>query len=331
MLLAPVSLLGLASPVALAAAEPGAPLPDAVRAMIIAAQNSGDAATLAAVVQVARQTNPDAGGAIDALLTGETAAPDAATTGTTATTPTTAAAETAAAPVPVAAAPEPAPRPGFFSGWSGKGEFGAFAASGNSSSSGASGALALSRVQGKWTLGLAANIDFQRSGGVTTTQQYLAEIQPRYQLADRLFLYGLGRWERDPVQGLAARWSASGGVGVRAVQTNTLVVNVRGGPAWQRTRLVPGPLRNVLRQDRLTGLAALDASWQLSPSLRLSETASAFIGPGNTNVIATTALDLRVNSKLSTRIAYVVDYDTSPPAGSKATDTITRFTLVYDF
>lgn len=311
-----VLLLGLAAP---SHAEPvAAPLPDGVRAMIAAAIEGGDAAEIAAVVRLARLTHPAAGADIDAMLpkAAEGAAQPAA------------AAAPAAAPV---AAAEPEKRSGLLTGWSGKGELGAFQTSGNSSSTGISAALGLSKAQGKWSWGLTATADYQRSGGITSTEQFLVELQPRYQIGERLFAYGLGRWERDPVLGLARRWSLSGGLGARLVQTEKLVVNVRGGPAWQRTELVPGPLRLTLNREQLTALTALDASWQFAPNLRLTETASAFFGPGKTNMLATTSLDLRVNSKLSTRLSYVVDHNTNPPAGSKSTDTITRFTLVYDF
>ena len=52
----------------LAASPAAAQLPEPVRAMIEAALATGDAATVQAVLSVARTTNPEEGAAIDALM-----------------------------------------------------------------------------------------------------------------------------------------------------------------------------------------------------------------------------------------------------------------------
>lgn len=289
-----------------------APLPDPVRAMIEAAVVTGVEADIDAVVRIARQTNPEAGAEIDALL-GKTAPPPSAP------------AVGASAPV-AAAAPEPKPRRGLIAGWAGRGEAGGFSTGGNSDSTGISGAVALSRTVGKFSLGFNGNADYQRSNGVTSTEQFLAELQPRYQLGEHVFLYGLARWDRDRLSGLSSRWAASGGLGYRFINTDELKLSVRGGPAWQRSNFTGQP-----NSSQLTSLGALDFSWQFAPRLRLTETASTLIGANNSNVIATTGLEAKLGSKLSARISYLVDYDTDPPPGANDTDTISRITIVYDF
>lgn len=290
-----------------------APLPDPVRAMIEAAVATGVKADIDAVVRIARQTNPDAGAEIDALL-GKTAPPPPPPT------------PAVAVPPPPAADLEPKPRRGLVDGWTGRGEAGGFSTGGNSDSTGISGAVALSRIVGKFSLGFNGNADYQRSNGITSTEQFLAELQPRYQLGEHVFLYGLARWDRDRLSGLSSRWAASGGLGYRFINTDELKLSVRGGPAWQRTDFTGQP-----SSSQLTGLGALDFSWQFTPRLRLTETASTLIGGNNTNLISTTGLEAKLGSKLSARLSYLVDYDTNPPPGANDTDTISRITIVYDF
>jgi putative salt-induced outer membrane protein len=101
---------------------------------------------------------------------------------------------------------------------------------------------------------------------------------------------------------------------------------VKGGPAWREVDFVSG-----LRDSELTGLAGLDFGWQMSPTLRLTQTASTVVGSNTVTTSSLTALNAKLTGALSARIAYSADIDTHPPAGVREVDTLTRFTLVYGF
>lgn len=297
------SLLALAMPTLAHAA-----LPDPVRAMIAAALADGKDADIEAVVRIAKQTNPDDAAEIEALVADHRKALAARQE-----------AEAAEAKRKLASA-------GFFENWHGEGQLGAFLTTGNSDTSGASAGLALTRQGDKWRHNFSALADYQRSNGVTTTEQFAVQLEPQYQVSKRMFVYGLGRWERDRFQGYAARWTASGGVGYRVIDTSDLTLDVKGGPAWRKTRFIGGG-----SDSQLTALAAANLGWQITPSLRLTDGATVFAGQGNTSLTNTLALDAKLSGKLSARIAYVVDHDTNPPLGADSTDTLTRLTLVYGF
>ncbi|MEZ5708634.1 MAG: DUF481 domain-containing protein [Blastomonas sp.] len=215
---------------------------------------------------------------------------------------------------------------GFFDKWSGEGQLGGSFASGNSDTIGASAALTLQRDGAKWEQNVAAQFDFQRSNGATTTENLRITLEPHYKFSKRLFAYGLAQYERDRFQGFSARYGASGGLGYRVIDSEKLVMNVKAGPAWRMTEFVGGRTDNYL-----AGLASMDLSWTIADNLTLSQNASAISDQSNTSVNATTALSAKVTGDLSARLSYSVNYESNPPGNLKSFDTISRATLVYGF
>ena len=314
-----VSLLRFAVPLALAASAPAhAELPEPVRAMIAAAIERGDEGKVAAVVEVARQTNPDDAAEIDAL---HRAFLDRR-------------AELAAAE---AEAKEAAIRTaGVLERWGGKGEIGAYRSSGNSDNTGVTVALSLDRAGIDWSHKLRARTDYQRSNGRTSREQYFAAYEPRYQMDDRLFAYGLAQYENNRFQGYSGRYAVSGGFGYHVIDAADLDLSLKAGPAWRTTDYVDGPT-----DSRLAALLGLDFDWRISDRLKLTQDsdmvaetggeATLIVDSRNTSLNLVTGLEAKVSDRLTTRLSYAVEYDSSPPAGAVTTDTLSRFTLVYGF
>src|SRR3546814_8224369 len=75
-----------------------------------------------------------------------------------------------------------------------------------------------------------AQADYQRTNGATTVEKFIAEYEPQARLNDRTFAFGLGRWERDRMQGFDVRWSASGGLGYKIVDNKAMTLNLKAGP-----------------------------------------------------------------------------------------------------
>lgn len=309
----------LAVPTALIFASPAlAQLPEPVRAMIEAAAENGDAMAFASVVAVARQTNPESIEEIDSLVVAFEE-------------------DQAATKAEQARVREEEIRQaGLFENWSGKGEVGAFVATGNSDNKGVTAALALTREGIDWTHKLRGRVDYQRSNGNTSREQFFAAYEPRYQLDKHLFAYGLGQWERDRIQGYSGRYALSGGLGYKMIDSESAQLSVKGGPAFRRTEFVSGH-----GESSLAALVGLDFDWRFAEGLKLTQDANAIaeaggeavalIGGPSTTVTFVTGLDAQVSDRLSTRVAFTIDYDSDPPATAVKTDTLTRFTLIYGF
>lgn len=308
----------VALPLAACAAPAAAELPQPVRAMIEAAIATGDAGKVQTVAEIARQTNPADVAEIDALQSAFLARQ----------------AELAAAQQ--ASQQEALRTAGLMRNWSGRGQIGAFLTTGNSDNTGVSLAIALQRTGIDWEHRLRATADYQRSNGRTSREQYLVAWEPRFQVSDNLFAYGLAQYESDRFQGFSSRYSLSGGLGYKAIDSSTAQLSLKAGPAWRKVDFINGT-----GYDSLGALAGFDFSWQFARQLRLTQnadlvadsggTAVVTIDSNNVSVLATTGLEATISSRLTTRLSYTIDYDSNPPTGSVSTDTLSRFTLVYGF
>lgn len=312
----------LVRPVALLLAACGAPaaaeLPEPVRAMIEAAIATGDPEKVRTVVEIARQTNPDAGAEIDAL--------DGAFK----------ARQAEVAAVEQARQEERIRTAGLIENWSGRGQVGAFQSSGNSDDVGVTLSLALERTGIDWQHRLNATVDYQHSNGRTSREQYLAAYEPRYQIDRTLFGYALAQYESDRFQGFSSRYSLSGGLGYKLIESDAAQLSVKAGPSWRRIRLLDGT-----SHSSLGALAGVDFDWRLAKQLKFTQDANMVADAGgaatvvvdsnSTSVLLASGLEATISDGLTTRLSYTVDYDSNPPVGAVSTDTLTRFTLVYGF
>lgn len=286
--------------------------------MIEAAIATGDAAKIAAVVEVAKQTNPADAQEIDGLHNEFLSARREI-----------AAAEKARKEEQIRTA-------GVLENWSGQGQVGAFHTSGNSNNTGVTLSLALNRAGIDWTHRLRATADYQRSNGRTSREQLLVAYEPRYQIREDLFGYALAQYESDRFQGFDSRYSVSGGLGYKLIDSKAAQLSVKAGPSWRRVDYLDGTSDNAFG-----ALAGLDFDWQLANRLKFTQdanlvadtggSAAIFVDSTSTSVLLTTGLEAKVSDSLSTRVSYSVDYDSNPPTGAVSTDTQSRFTLVYGF
>ncbi|ANU07909.1 DUF481 domain-containing protein [Paraurantiacibacter namhicola] len=310
-------------PLALAAtafsADPAhADVPEPVRAMIEAAIATGDADKVATVVELAKQTNPDDTAEIDAMHGAFLQQKEEE------------------ARLAAAAKEQELAEAGVLDNWSGEGQIGAFQSSGNTDSVGVSSILKLKREGLAWSHRMRLSADYQRTNGQTTREQFLASYEPRYQINDRLFAYGLLQYERDRFQGFSARYATSAGIGYKVIATPDMSLSIKAGPAFRRTEFVTGR-----SEDRLAGLVGLDFDWRISDSIKLTQDTNAVAETGgqatvifdssNTSLNLITGVEAKISDSLSARLSYAIEYDSNPPAGAVATDTLTRFTLVYGF
>ena len=295
-----------------------AELPEPVRAMIDAAIATGDPAKVRTVADLARATNPADGQEIDAILALFEAEQEELRT-----------AEAKAKEEAIRTA-------GVFDNWTGRGEFGGFRATGNTSNTGITASLTLNRQGIDWRHRFLGRVDYQRNGGVTTREQYLARYEPNVNVSDKFYVYALAQYERDQFQGFDGRYAISGGMGYQAIKSDEVQLSFKAGPAYRVTEFVDG--RN---ESRIAGLIGIDFDWSITERLKLTQdtnavaetggSAVAIIDSRNTSVNVITGLDAAIAKKLKARLSYAVEYNSDPAPGAVQTDTLSRVTLIYDF
>ena len=295
-----------------------AEIPPDVQAMLDAAIATGDAAKVETVVALAKQTQPDSADEIEAVAAAYRT-------------------EQAEAQALAAAQKEEEIREaGLLELWSGEGQLGAFRSTGNSSDVGLSASLKIKREGIDWSHSLQARADYQRSNGVTSREQYLVVYEPRFQIDENIFAYGLAQYERDKFQGFDHRYAISGGVGYKLIDSGSATLSVKAGPAFRVTEKIDGT-----SVSRLAALVGADFDWQIADRITLTQDANAvaetggravaIIDSNNTTLNLLTGIDFKVTDSLRSRLSYQIEYDSNAAPGSESTDTLTRFTLIYGF
>jgi putative salt-induced outer membrane protein len=269
--------------------------------MITEAARTGDAQTLDITADLARRTNPDSVAEIDALAAGLRAEAENAR---------------------LAALREQ----GFFEGWSGSGEVGLSQTSGTSDNTTVAAGVTLTKDGLDWRHKLVGLANYQKSNGVTSAERYLASYEGNYKFNDRLFAFGLVQWERDTFAGFTRRFTESLGLGYTLFAGPPFHWEVSGGPAWRQTNYILGGSDNDLSARASTALA-----WEIFANTTLTEDAGVYIGGSSNTWFSTTALTTQVIEDISARFSFGVISESDPPPGISKTNTITRFTLVYDF
>ena len=311
----PASVLAGACLIATPAA---AQIPPDVQAMIDAAMATGDAKKIETVIELAKQTQPDSADEIEAIAGAWREE------------------RAEAQRLAEAKKQEEIREAGLFDMWSGEGQVGAFLSTGNSDDMGLSLAVNLKREGIRWSHALRATADFQRSSGVTSREQFLAAYEPRFQMSDNIFAYGLTQYERDRFQGFYNRYAISGGIGYKLLDSDSATLSVKAGPAFRVTERTNGE-----RISRLAGLFGTDFDWRLADRVTFTQDANAVAETGteallvvdsaNTTLNLTSGIDFKVSDRLRSRLTYNIEYDSNPGPGAETTDTLTRFSLVYGF
>lgn len=274
-------------------AAPAEPIPPAVEAMIREA--GSDVGTVA---KVAKRSHPGSAAEIDALVARMAARREADKQARLA-------------------------RAGFFDNWTGEGEVGVNYTTGNTKDFGASASIGLTKDGLKFRHKVKGLIDRQKSHGLVTRNRGLAGYELNYKFDNRLYIYGLGGWERNTFAGFSRRFTESAGAGYSVFKTDNMTLDVTGGPAFQQTRYIDGR-----REAGVTARAAAEFAWAIRDDLKFSEKAAVFFGNQWTS---TSALTFVLNDALSSRLSFDVIHEDNPPPGRRGTDTATRVSVVYGF
>ena len=240
------ALLLAAAPLTAASAQAQPALPDGVRAMIEAAIAGGDAKAIATVVALARQTHSNAGAEIDAIAEQWRLR--------------LAEAEAQKKQAKQVALKESGP----FDHWKGQVEIGASRSTGRTSYAGLFGSLALDREGVKWRHKLQGRVELQDGRNVADVERIVASWQPNYKFDDRLYAYGLGQFESDPIQGYVGRYTAGLGAGYALISSDKARLDIETGPAF---RLVDH--KAEADQSSIAARASINLRWTLAPTLQL--------------------------------------------------------------
>lgn len=284
---------------AAAGAAEAAPLPAPVAKMIEAATNDPEA--LAAIVRIAKKTNPQSIAEIDAQVAQLKAQAEARKKREVATR-------------------------SFFQGWEGKGELGGAVSTGNTKQESLALGLELEKDALHWWHTLDATADVQREDREVTKERYFLSLATHYKLTRRAYVVGVLWGESDRFAGYYSRFSESVGLGYRLADSPTFKLRVEAGPALRQANYI-----ETGRERSGSFRAAEYLRWKLDARNEFTQRVVSYLQSGNSTVIGSAAVTTELYDAVAARASFEIRYESEPPLGRENTDTTSRVTLVYSF
>jgi putative salt-induced outer membrane protein len=160
----------------------------------------------------------------------------------------------------------------------------------------------------------------------TTAERYILRYKADYKFSERSYIYGAFRGESDRFTAYDYRLSESVGYGRRVWQVENGSLDLEAGPGASQNKLKTG-------ETEEEGIFRLGAKYahQITTTTKLTEDLTVQSGQDNTETESITGVQVKINSKLATKLTLTVLHNTDVPPEQRHTDTTTAITLVYAF
>ena len=305
----------IAAAAILAAASPAfaeGEVPDLARAMLEAAEKTGDPAQVDAVANAVLEVFPDYAEAIEAqraAMVAEMEPPEVVEE-------------------PPAEEEEVDPRGVMGLGeWTGTISAGASLATGNSENVAAGFAVDARREHGIFAHNIEAGIDIASSDGVRTQKRWYGAYQLDVALSERTYAYGRFSYDEDEFSGFDYRLFGGAGLGYYLAKREPFTWKVEGGPGYRYS-----PIDDTRETESEFALyASTEVDWVISDAVLFEQNVGAIWTSPTTTIESLTALTTKLTQTLSTSISYRVRYETDPPLGRENTDTLLKASVNYGF
>lgn len=227
----------------------------------------------------------------------------------------------AAAPAFAQDAPPPA--------WTGEGAFSAGVTTGNTDTTDLGLGIKLRHEGGEWIQSGEFIADYGETDSVETRNRLFAAGQVDRIFDPRLSGYGRLTWERDEFSGFDNRYFAGIGLAWQAIESDALKWTLEGGPGYKIDE-VRATLTTPAETDESFGArAGSKLDYAFNESVSVSNNSEIVYSQTSTQISNILALTANLWGNVSARVSLDVRHDTDPLPGFEATDTSTKFSLVY--
>jgi putative salt-induced outer membrane protein len=182
-----------------------------------------------------------------------------------------------------------------------------------------------------WRNSYVVETDYKEDEEKTSEERYFAAAQGNreWQFAPNSYTFFRYSYENDRFNGLEDAHTISAGYGQRVVETETLYLDLEGGPGYRTNDANEASNEWILR---LAG----NLGWDISDNASFTEKLSSEIGQYNTITRSESALTADIIGSLALKLAFTATYQTDPSANSdddslEKLDTRTSVTVLYKF
>ena len=216
--------------------------------------------------------------------------------------------------------------------WNVKAELGARQSSGDSDEQAIAFGLSFNRNFGdKWEHSFKFNADFTRAGGATTRERFLSKYEALWKAWDKGFLVNYTEVEVDRFSGRDFRITENIGIGYQLLDGKVHKLRFEGGPGVRFNKIEATELTPSETENEFIGRIASLYELKIAENILVTDRASILFGTNSTTFDNLLEISSRLNSRLAARLSFGATYDSAPPPGTTAWDTLTRATLVFDF
>jgi putative salt-induced outer membrane protein len=214
-------------------------------------------------------------------------------------------------------------------GWSGEGAFSAGFTTGNTETRDA-GVRILAKHKGQlWTQTGDFTADYGETDDVESKNRLAAAGQLDLLFNEQWHGYTRLTWERDEFSGFENRYFAGVGVAFQAIETDATQWTLEGGPGYKVDEVRASLTAPATTEESIGARAGSKFKHAFNERVSLSNNTEVVYSDTSTQISNATALDASLMGNLSARISLEVRHDTDPLPTFEATDTATKFSLVY--
>jgi len=211
--------------------------------------------------------------------------------------------------------------------WSGSGELGLAISKGNTDSETVVGKFKLAREDDTWRHAVLASFLYGTSDGLENARRYELFGSSGYRFAERHYVFGSGRNERDHFSSDEYQTTIAGGYGFEAFMSEEtkLVFEIGPGYRWSKEQDVR------VHNTEAIARGFMDFSHQLTETTRLFDTLLVESGGDNTFVRNEFGVQVRMTDALALKAGFEIRHNTDVSDGRRRTDRLTTVNVVYGF
>ncbi len=211
--------------------------------------------------------------------------------------------------------------------WTGEGSISAAYTSGNTESTDVGIALKAAKQIRALQIKGQVEVDYGENSGVESRNRWALAGQFNRTLSNSWFVYGRGTYEQDKFSGFESRSFFGLGLGYKLFNSERTKWTLEAGPGYRHDVI-------QLTQEAKNEVGARLGSsfaYEFNSFVSLSNETEWVYSQVSTQLTNMAAINAKLTDKFATRLSFEVRNESKPQPGNVATDTITRFSLVYGF
>jgi len=218
-------------------------------------------------------------------------------------------------------------------GWSGEASLTGAKTTGNTETTDLGLGLKLKKEAGPWRHKFDALADYGKADGLKNKQRFALGYQIDRDINDRTYVYGNADYFNDDFGAFQTGYFIGTGLGYKAILPEPVSWNLEGGLGYrsQETQdpVAPALLPLSVTENELAVRAFSDFDWVLNDNVSAYNDTEIIYSESDTYIWNEVGLTATLAGNLAARASFRIDNHSNVPVGTKKTDTITRFGIVY--